>query len=642
MSDSGSGSRNVVIGTAGHVDHGKTSLVLALTGMETDRLAEEKRRGITIENGYARLKLPDGTLASIVDAPGHERFVRHMAAGAGGTDLALLTVAADDGVMPQTVEHLEILRLLGVRRAVVALTKRDLAPDDDWLELVGTEVRDLVAGVFETEPPIIRVSSLTGEGIEDLRAALFQAAADCPPHPVQNVFRLPVDRVFTMTGFGTVVTGTLLDGVVETGQTACVYPGMLEARIRQVQVHNSPARTAWPGQRTAVNIANLKKEDLRRGDVLGTAGALSPTLMLDVTVGVGEKSPHSLKTGREYHLHLLAGERVAKLVLLGADELVRGQTGYAQLRLKSPVVARRGDRFVLRMASPAVTAGGGEVVDGTPLKRKRAKTEVLGLFEIKRKGTHPERVELAVRERPGSFQSLGELIRRADLDPAKARADADKLAGSGVLVSLSRDHYLHRTEYDNLVKKLRLRLNDHHRREPHSPGVTSGQLRSLVMPGARQQVADSFFDLLASAKIIVREEAAIRLASFSPKINEAENEFLLKLEKSYREFGLNPLATSAVLPGEGPAQQRERKAAFAALVRRGDLVPLDELYHVHRLHYDQAKATFLRLAGDEGPVMVGRFRDILGSSRKVALALLESFERSGFAVKSGEGRIPRR
>jgi selenocysteine-specific elongation factor len=444
-----------------------------------------------------------------------------------------------------------------------------------------------------------------------------------------------------MTGFGTVVTGTLLDGVVNNDSKATIYPSMLPARIRQIQVHNHLTPQAFPGQRTAINISNLKKDDIHRGDILGSTDALQPTYMLDVTVSVSEKSPYKLKNGRQVQLHLLAKEYVAKLILLGSNELEHGQSGYAQLRLKTPVTARRGDRFVLRLSSPSVTIGGGEVLDGAPLKRKRSKTDIISLFETKEKGTHLERLELAVKERPGSFPSLTELIKRADLDRTKARAEANNLVDKGILVLLSKDYYLHIAEYQNISQKIKMRLQDYHRREPFSPGLPQEQLKAMVMPGAPQVVTEALLERLCTTKLIQKEGPLVRLASFIPQVNEAKNEFLVKLENCYREFALNPQATSSVLPGVGPSQQRERKAALATLVRKGDLVLLDDLYHIHQHWYNQALNTFRHLAQNGQPILVGQFRDALGSSRKVALALLESFERKGLAIKAGEGRLLR-
>ncbi|MDR1678036.1 MAG: selenocysteine-specific translation elongation factor [Deltaproteobacteria bacterium] len=637
-------SRHIVIGTAGHVDHGKTSLVLALTGIDADRLAEEKRRGITIVNGYAHFDLGNGEQASIIDVPGHERFIRQMLAGSGAVDLALLVIAADDGVMPQTIEHLHILRLLGVKRAVAVITKCDLAPDQDWLDMLTEDISSLLEGVFELTPPIIKVSVVTHEGLEELTAVLRQAALSVPTKPVQNRFRLPIDRVFTMTGFGTVVTGSLLEGSVEVGQPALLYPSGLEAKIRQVQVHSQVVETAWPGQRTALNLSNLKIEEIKRGDVLATPRSLTPNMMLDATLDILPKSffrnPWTLKNGSLIKLHLAAKELTAKIVLIDCDRLGPNDRAYVQFRLTEPAVARKGDRFVIRMPSPAMTLGGGEILDGVPLKRRR-KPEVTAIFQTKERGDHIDRVELAVRERRGQFEPFSETIKRADLDRSRARNDANLLVEKGVLHFLAADVYLHSCEKKILTGKILSLLAEYHRVNPYSPGASLEEIRVKLLSGANPAVVEAFFQQLIDNKSVVREGGYLRLSSFEPKIDEAGNRQADLLEKAYLDFGFTPLATSAVYPETEPELNRRRKAAFASLVKKGSLIPLDDLYHLHQVHFEKAFKVFTELA-TSGPVTIAQFRDALKTSRKVALALLDSFDRAGRSFKSGDGRLVRR
>ncbi|MDR0354737.1 MAG: selenocysteine-specific translation elongation factor [Deltaproteobacteria bacterium] len=637
-------SRHVVIGTAGHVDHGKTSLVLALTGIDADRLAEEKRRGITIVNGYAHFDLGGGERASVIDVPGHERFIRHMLAGSGAVDLALLVVAADDGVMPQTIEHLHILRLLGVRRAVVALTKCDLAPDEEWLALVEEDLRVLTDGVFDSPPPVVRVSSLTGQGVEELSATLREAALAVPPKRLQGRFRLPADRVFSMTGFGTVVTGSLLEGSVSAGTPAVLYPSEVEAKIRQVQVHSQTVAEARPGQRTALNLANLAPEDVRRGDVLATPGSLSLTMMLDADFRMLAETffrkPVEIKNGRLVKLHLAAREITAKMVLINRDSLRPGEEAFVQFRLTETFVARKGDRFVVRIPSPALTVGGGEILDAAPLKRRR-KPETAAIFETKRKGEHMARVELAVQERPGRFETFADVVKRSDLDKAKARLEANVLVDKGRLVFLAADIYVHQNEMSHLTEKITALLAERHRQNPFKAGVSSEEIRTKLMPAAPMAAATALFNLLVDKKKIVREGGLVRLSTFEPKVDERDNQYLSLLESAYLSYGFAPLASSAVCPESEPDPARRRKAAFATLVRQGQLVYLDDLYHMHKDSFEKAFALFSDLSA-HGPVELGPFRDALNTSRKVALALLETFERQGLALKSGPGRLPRK
>ncbi|MDR0620334.1 MAG: selenocysteine-specific translation elongation factor [Deltaproteobacteria bacterium] len=636
-------SRHIVIGTAGHVDHGKTSLVLALTGIDADRLAEEKRRGITIVNGYAHFDLGNGERASIVDVPGHERFIRHMLAGTGSIDLALLVVAADDGIMPQTIEHLHIIRLLGIKRAVIAITKCDLFPDQEWLSLLASSILELTSEAFEIPPPLVQVSVVTGQGLTELKEVLIQAALAVPPKVLQGRFRLPVDRVFTMTGFGTVVTGTLLEGSVVAGQPAVTYPLELETKIRQVQVHSQIVDTAWPGQRTALNLSNLKKDDLRRGDVIATPGSLVPSMMLDAVFEMLPKSyfqkPSDLKNGRLVKLHLASRELTAKMILIDQNRISPGAKAYVQFRLVESAVARKGDRFVVRLPSPPLTIGGGEILDAAPLKR-RPKPSVVTVFQTKELGGHIQRVELAVRERPGQFEPFAETIKRADLDRGLARNEANALAKRKVLYLLAADVYIHAQEKEALTGKLQSFLTDYHRSNPFSPGANLEEVRLKFLANASPTAAEAFINLLVQEKKVVREGAFLRLSTFEPKVDESANKHADLLENAYLSYGFSPLATSAVCPETDPDLVRRRKAAFLSLVRSGRLVKLDDLYHIHKDHLDKAFSIFTTLSA-EGPVQIGQFRDALNTSRKVALALLNSFDRSGRTIKSGDGRLPR-
>ncbi len=632
-------SRHAVIGTAGHVDHGKTALVKAITGIDTDRLAEEKKRGITIETGYAHLDLPGGLRAGVVDVPGHERFIKNMLAGAAGIDLAMLIVAADDGIMPQTREHLDILRLLGIEAGLVVVTKSDLA-DDDWLELVKDDISRLVRGTFLENAPIVPVSALTGRGLEDLRATLAGLVAGLKPHPVEARFRLPLDRVFTMTGFGTVVTGTLMEGPLTAGETATVYPDGLAVKIKGLQVHSQAVDTAWPGQRVAVNL-NVKKDQLIRGDILATADSLRPTLMLDARLEVLPDAPFRVKNGSWVHLYLGAREILAKVVLMEHDELAGGRSGFAQLRLLEPMTAKVGDRFVIRFYSPMITVGGGQVLDSEPLKHRRHKPLVLEGFETKELGSPAERLEFLLRERPETFPKLADLVMRSGLDPVWARNWCQNQVQKGRLVALTREVFIHGDEMERLTDRLRNLLSEWHRNNPYSPGLSLEEARTRLAPQAPPPVTEALLAVLESRKILAREGGHARLAGFTPQVNEAENELIDKLARLYLSYALTPLVTSAVEPAADAAGERRRQAAFSALARRGELVRLDQAYTIHKTYYDQAWQGFKALASEKEAVLTGDFRDALGTSRKVAVALLEHFDKAGLTRPCGEGRRPR-
>ena len=401
--------KHVIIGTAGHVDHGKTCLIKALTGIDTDRLKEEKKRGITIELGFAYLDLENGQRVGIVDVPGHEKFVRNMLAGAGGMDLCMLVVAADEGIMPQTVEHLDILSILGIKNGVIVITKTDLV-EPEFVELVAEDVKELVQGTFLENAPIVPVSVYKEQGLDKLKQILQEQCAALPERGDAGHFRLPIDRVFTLKGFGTIVTGTLMEGKLKKDQNIVLYPENVPVKVRSLQVHSKDAETALAGQRVAVNVPDRKKEEILRGDVLATADSLYPTMMVDVKLEVLKHTDRVIKHGSRVHIYHGTKELLGKVALMNQDEVKAGECAYAQLRLEEKTVLRKGDHFVLRFYSPVETIGGGVVLDACPKKHRKNDKIAYHTFEIKENGTESERIELAYLEHQGNFYSLKALM----------------------------------------------------------------------------------------------------------------------------------------------------------------------------------------------------------------------------------------
>src|SRR5665647_2999474 len=396
---------HIILGTAGHIDHGKSAMVKALTGVDPDSLKEEKLRGITIELGFADLTLPSGQHLGIVDVPGHERFVRHMVAGASGMDLVALVIAADEGVMPQTREHLEICQLLRVKQGLVVLTKVDLV-ETDWLELVEEEVREALKGTFLDGAPIVGFSAVTGVGKENLLATLATLAAEVPPKPVTGIFRLPIDRVFTIKGFGTVVTGTAISGRVKVAEAVAIYPPGFKAKVRGLQVHGQAVEEALAGNRTAVNLQGVEKEELERGMVVAPPGALIKSRRLDAYLEILPSAPRALKHRQAVRLHTGTSERVAMPLILDADEMAPGSSGYVQFFLREPLALKPGDRIVIRSFSPAFTWGGGLVLHVNPTRHKRRHPEVLARFKILEQGSPEDILRLYLSEAGAAGRSL--------------------------------------------------------------------------------------------------------------------------------------------------------------------------------------------------------------------------------------------
>lgn len=429
--------KHLILGTAGHIDHGKTSLVRALTGIDTDRLKEEKERGITIELGFAHLELPGDIQFGIVDVPGHERFVRAMVAGVGGMDLVMLVIAADEGVMPQTREHLEICQLLGVRKGLVALTKCDMV-DEDWLHLVTEEVRDYLAGSFLEEAPIVPLSSKTGAGLEDLKTTLGQLAAEVHEKSVDGPFRLPVDRVFTVAGFGTVVTGTLLSGAMAVGDEVEVLPSGLTSRVRSIQTHGRKSEQAEAGQRVAVNLQGIDYADMARGDVIVPRGVFRTTRTVDARLDFLASAPRELKHRATLRLHSATYEVSAQAILLEGDTLAPGASAFVQLRLKSPVLLLPGDFFILRSYSPQITVGGGVVLDPAPPRRRRRSAQARELLDALGEGADADKLLLLTQQSLLSGLTLEELIIRSGLPAKRAEAALANLLSQGLLVQAAR------------------------------------------------------------------------------------------------------------------------------------------------------------------------------------------------------------
>ncbi|HIY01718.1 MAG TPA: selenocysteine-specific translation elongation factor [Candidatus Blautia faecipullorum] len=624
-----------IIGTAGHVDHGKTCLIQALTGIDTDRLKEEKKRGITIELGFAWLELPEGGRVGIVDVPGHEKFVKNMLAGAGGMDLVMLVVAADEGVMPQTVEHLDILSILGIRRGVIVITKTDLA-DPDLVDLVEEDIRELVKGTFLEDAPAVPVSVYENRGLDRLKEVLYEMYRKLPDRKEGTCFRLPIDRVFTMKGFGTVVTGTLSEGKIRRDQEVVLYPENRPVKIRSIQVHGQTEETAYSGQRVAVNIPDRTREEVFRGDVLATKNSLYPTRMADVILTVLRHTDRTVKNGSRVHIYHGTRELLGKAVLLDREELKAGESCYAQLRLEEETVLRKGDRFVIRFYSPAETIGGGEVLDACPRKHRRRDEKVLEAFRVKEKGTAEELLELSALEHWGCFCTLEELAARSSLNRSSLKNTAVKLAEKKRLVPLEENLYIHRDEFDYYRRKTEKFLDEFHRAYPLKEGMGAQEARSrLGLSDSRR--TDEIFSVLKDEKVIKEANGFLSKKRFRVVLKEDEDAIVQEIIRHYLEAGFAPLATE--LYTKEHRNQKKFQAVFTSLLNKKVLIRLDGQYCVHREYYEKAKKAFAEMASRCPEVVLGEYRDYLGCSRKVAVALLEHFDKNGYTRKTEGGRV---
>jgi selenocysteine-specific elongation factor len=630
--------RHVVAGTAGHIDHGKTSLVKALTGTDTDRLPEEKARGITIDLGFAFLEEPDGLVIEIVDVPGHERFVRNMLAGAGGIDLALLVVAADEGVMPQTREHLAICQLLRIKSGLVALTKADLA-EPEWLELVQDDVRRALEATFLAGCPIVPVSVKTGTGLPELRAALAALARAVPAKDPDRTARLPIDRVFTVKGFGTVVTGTLVAGRLAVDDRVEIYPRGVQSRVRGLQVHGRPVEQATAGQRTAVNLQGVERAALERGDVLAPAGTLTPTLLLDGTLELLDEAPRPLKTRVRVRFHVGTQEVMARVLPVDRPELPPGATCYARLRLEAPVVALPGDRFVVRSYSPIVTIGGGTVLDIAPPRFKRKGPALAAHLALLAGGEPGAVLEEHLKQAGVAGARVGDLRARTPFGPEQLRRLLEQLQQDGRILAVDREWYLHRDASDRLRAQTLSLLEAFHGENPLRGGISREELRSRA-GNAEERVFAQLLAALEAQGVVRSERDQVRLASHAIRLTPEQDRVVKGLEADFREAGAAPPSPEEALARWG-VKGSEKHELFQILVADRTLTRVKEslFFHAQALRSVQEQlVALLRQKKEIGPA---DFKDLFGVSRKYAIPLMEYFDAQRVTVRVGERRVLR-
>ncbi len=620
--------KNIIVGTAGHIDHGKTALVRALTGIDTDRLEEEKRRGISIDLGFAHLDLAPGVRAGFVDVPGHERFVKNMLAGVGGIDLVLLVIAADESIMPQTREHFDICRLLGIPRGIVVLTKADLV-DRDLLDLARLEAADFVAGSFLDGAPIIAVSSTTGQGLDELRARLLDIAASVPVKNSSRHFRLPIDRAFSMHGFGTVVTGTLVSGSVAREHEIEAHPGGRRLRVRGLQVHGHAAERALAGQRTALNVTGAEPHDLARGMVLTDLEKFHSVTRIDCVLDL-LPSARPLKHRAPVHLHTGTAEVEAEARLLdGSDALAPGARGPVRFVLRDPLLVFPGDRFIIRMFSPVVTIGGGVVVDITAHRYRRGEDAGARLNMLAAR-LQDEGLALLVRE---SRYGLGmpDLVARTALLPA----EIERAAASPSLVALSHPQFwlLDREWFSHATARVTQVVGDFHRKNPLAAGMPKQELRSREFPGAPPFLLDA---LIERAPGLAAEGEIVRLSSHKVVLKQDEEQATSAIEQAFEKAGLSVPAVAEVLAKSGVESARSR-TLLQILIRQGRLVKIADDLVFHRSALAGLRA---RLAPHRGQrLSVPQFKDLAGVSRKYAIPLLEYLDRERITRRDGDSRL---
>ena len=630
--------KSVIVGTAGHIDHGKTALVKALTGIDADRLEEEKRRGITIDIGFAHVELaaPGGETVRLgfVDVPGHERFVRNMLAGVGGIDLVLLVIAADESIKPQTREHFDICRLLSVQRGITVLTKSDTV-DSDTLEVVRLEVEDFLKGSFldASGSPIVSVSSLTGAGVDDLKKVLVEVAAQVPARDSTALARLPVDRVFTMKGFGTVVTGTLISGSIGKEEELELFPVGRRVRVRGVQVHGQQADRAVAGQRTALNLAGVATDDVARGMTLALPNTYRPPSRVDVSLSL-LRSAKPLKDRARVHLHAYTSETIAEVRLHSKKQVASGEDAYAQLRMENPALLLPGDRFIIRQFSPVITIGGGIVLDATLLP-KRNKANVEQELAKLASGSPESILSLRITRRSIDGLTLAEAVAETGWTRARIESLASNLSRQGEIARIG-ERLLERQSLAALQEHVVSHLEDFHGRNPLVPGISRQQLHDSV--GSPDEVFSAILDSLTKQKKLEVAGEIVRLAGRGVVMKDEESESKRAIETAFSSTGLAVPALNQVLAGLKIDKARAQKLV-TLLLRDKVLIKVSDDLVFHRGALDQLRAQLATYKQKSPKIDVGKFKELTGVSRKYAIPLLEYLDRERITKRVGDERV---
>lgn len=628
--------KNIIIGTAGHVDHGKTRLIKALSGIDTDRLEEEKKRGITIELGFAHIPNDAGYNIGVIDVPGHEKFIKNMLAGIGGIDFVLFVVAADEGIMPQTREHFEILQALGIDDGIIAITKTDMV-DEEWLELVQEDIRDYVEGSFLEGKPMIPVSAKSGENIDLLKEEIIRKCdRESKRIEAPEMFRLPVDRVFTKSGFGTVVTGTLMDGTCSLNDEVHVFPEETPAKIRGIQTYGNDVEQAVAGQRTAINLSGVRKEDIRRGDVIAAESAVSVTGMLDVKLKIFDSSERMVLNNSRVHLYCGSKEVLTKVILMDRDALSAGEEAYVQFRLEEPIAVRRGDRFIIRFYSPIITIGGGQILDAVPEKHKRNRENVLEGFRMLESGNISD---IFVLKTGGhKFYSKELLLQELGMLPETGNREIERCIEEGKLVELEDGTILAASKFQMMTDRLIQLLQEYHESNPLAEGMPKQELQSRLRDTwhiQEDKIILGAVHRLMNLGTLTDCGKTVSMQGFEAVLTPEQEKLKERIAGIYKDAGIEIPKNDEIYALD--SDKRVINAIFDRLYKEGVLVKVDPSYNISQEGWNRVVAA-ARTAGAEGSFVLADFRDTLNTSRKYASVYLAALDRAGITVFDGERR----
>lgn len=622
--------KNVIIGTAGHIDHGKTTLIKALTGRETDTLEEEKRRGISINLGFTYFDLPSNKRAGIVDVPGHEKFIKNMLAGAAGIDIVLFVVASDEGVMPQTIEHLDILSFLNIKKGIIVLTKCDVV-DNEFIELVKEDIREKTKGTFLENSEIVEVDSISKNGVSELIKKIDDISNEIDDKNENSPARLNIDRVFSIKGFGTVVTGTLLEGKISIDDDLIIYPNKLKTKIRSIQVHGQDVKTAYAGQRTAINIANIKVEELKRGDVLASPNSLEESMMLDVKLSLVKHTNKNLKHWDRLRLYHGAREILCRVVPLDKDITKSGESCYAQLRLEESIVAKKLDSFVLRNYSPLETIGGGVIIDTKPKKHKKFDENVISSLKMKEKGELEVILEEYLKNNLKSYKTLKDIMSYTGENEELIINAINKLIKENKVANIN-NIYIHINQYENLKKLIVELLTIYHKKYRLRNGVLKEEVRSKIESKFNTKEMDILLNKLQNEKIIKIDENLISIYDFEVTLNDKQKEIKDNIQKK-----LKLPETLTVLNIKDICENKYYEEVLEYMIGK-DVEKLDDTYIMDKEIYEEIKINLIKYLEEFGEITLGQYRDMLNSSRKNCMIILENFDRNKITKRDDNKR----
>lgn len=628
--------KHIIIGTAGHIDHGKTTLIKALTGRNTDRWEEEQRRGITIDLGFTYFDLPNGNRAGIIDVPGHEKFINNMVAGVVGMDMVLLVVAADEGIMPQTREHMDILEMLGVQKSILVLNKCDLV-DEEWLELVEEEIKEELEGTFLEKAPVVKVSAATGEGIPELISTVEHLTEEeVEEKDIHTIPRLPVDRVFSLSGFGTIVTGTLVSGTISKEDTLEMFPNGQECKIRNIQVHGQDVGKCYAGQRVAINISNMKKKDLKRGCVLAPPGSMTDSRLMDVKLEMLDSTMRFLTNNARLHFFSGTSEVLCRAVLLGDEELGPGDSGYIQLRMEEDVAFRRGDRFVVRFYSPMETIGGGVILEPNAAKKKRFSKEVIESLRQKESGTAEDVIELHVKDFAETMASVSELAKLTALSKEETEAAVTELSAQRLVCvfPMKKDTYvLHMADEQTYREKILGALKDYVKKYPYRYGMPKAEVHSTFMKRVKPNVFDRYIEYLCEQSALSRHDEFLAPQGYEVAKDETFEKVRRKLLSVIKPAKFDFARLDEISFGDVPA--RTVDDILLLMTDSGEIIKVAEGMYTLAAYMAEAKEKIVEKLKADGKITIAEIRDMFATSRKSAKPILEYMDSIKVTRKTG-------